>query len=181
MDNIAQELAALHDLHTPTRVAWSLAPGWYLVAIMVVLLIAVIGYLFFKYKKRSYSKRQGLYLLRKLQQNQHTMSIPQCSAEISNILRTVALAYYPRVQVASLYGMDWLNFLNNTSLPEVSRFVIFVTKLKFRGSNSNLGKLDFMTVKYELLELPYQLKGKASLDNLFIISRAWIKQRSSHV
>ena len=44
--------------------------------------------------------------------------------EVSVVLKRVALAAYPREQVASLYGEDWAAFLRQTGLPrDYSAFV----------------------------------------------------------
>ena len=77
-------------------------------------------------------------------------------AQISELVRRVALVYYPRVRVASLHGEAWLQFLNTTS----------------KG-------LEFDSVRSLLLDAPFKTKETMDLLPLFEKVQSWIKQRGA--
>lgn len=158
----AQELAQLRDIHLPEPIGWwPLAPGWYLLLFLVIFCIAIIVLYSWRRYKNSVSKRQGLRLLNTYySQYQNDQNSQLASARVSEILKRVALVYFPRAKVASLNGADWIQFLNETG----------------KG-------IDFNPIRYELLELPYSSSqpGKTTLekiDVLFESAKHWIKQRS---
>jgi hypothetical protein len=82
------------------------------------------------------------------------MACQQVSANISELLRRVALAYFPREQIAGLQGEQWVAFLNKTS----------------KG-------IDFNVVQACLVALPYQRPHSMDLSGLFDCARRWILQR----
>lgn len=152
----ADPLAQLRDIHLPNAIGWwPLAPGWYI--LMGLLLLLLSAWAYFLYKKALYAraKKQALALLQSYEE-QYTQDNngPLFSARISELLRRVALVYYPRHEVASLQGEAWLNFLNKTS----------------RG-------LDFNSVKSMLLESPFKNEESTNLQPLLIQAKAWIKGR----
>lgn len=152
----SQALEKLRDIHAPAPVGWwPLAPGWYL--LLVMLILAVCGILFFVLRRvaNSRAKRQALQLLLSYeQQYQQVPNSQLTTAHVSELLRRVALVYFPREAVAGLQGEAWIMFLNNTS----------------KG-------LDFSKVYHELLEMPYQPKTSGDLQALFRLARTWISQR----
>ena len=152
-----QDLSQLHDIHLPAPIGWwPLAPGWYLLAALTVL----IGFSLFFMIHRAYSngraKRQALRELAQFeQQYQQDTNSQLASARLSELLKRVALAYYPRTQVAGLRGEAWIAFLNSTG----------------KG-------LNFNSVRVQLLELPYQpIIPRSNLHLLFKLTRKWIKRR----
>ena len=74
--------------------------------------------------------------------------------KISELLRRVALVYFPREEVASLKGEAWLTFLSRTSK-----------------------RIDFNQLRDYLLEFPYQAAREIDLQPLFYGAKEWIKQR----
>lgn len=102
------------------------------------------------------AKQQALVLLDRyaLQYEQEGNS-QLTSARISELLKRVALVYYPRQQVASIHGPDWIAFLNKTSK-----------------------KLNFEPVQNMLLDLPFKPNERANLTPLITLARLWIKQRT---
>lgn len=152
----SQELAQLQDIHLPEAIGWwPLAPGWYVLA--ALLLVLVMGGCFFFV--RSYlngrARRQALLMLTTYQQQyQQEMNNELTAARISELLKRVALVYYPRAEVASLTGNAWVQFLNSTA----------------KGVNFNI-------VRQDLLETPYQSMKDCDLQPLFNMARIWIEQR----
>jgi hypothetical protein len=105
VNNEAYSLSRLKDIVIPEPPPlWPFAPGvWALVA-LVTLLFFLGAYLKWKSWKRDAYRRAGTVLL----------SDARSVHEVSIILKRVALAAYPREAVASLYGEDWVAFLNST-------------------------------------------------------------------
>ncbi|KTC88043.1 MULTISPECIES: DUF4381 domain-containing protein [Legionella] len=151
-------LAKLHDIKLPTPISWwPLAPGWYLLLVLILILIAVLSYLARRAYLNGRPKRQALRLLKTYEQEyQQERNSQVCSMKVSELLRRVALVYFPREEVASLQGEAWLHFLDKTSK-----------------------KIDFNKLRAHLLETPYQPTSDADLQPLFRCANAWIKQRGA--
>ncbi|MFI4919262.1 MAG: DUF4381 domain-containing protein [Legionellales bacterium] len=149
-------LAQLKDIHLPGPVSWwPLAPGWYVLLILALLLCLGLAGFFYKKGRHARPKKQALALLARYQQDyerEHNTQLT--SARISQLLRRVALVYFPREQVAGLHGDAWVNFLNQTS-----------------------NGLDFKPVQAMLLEAPFQAVTTVSLKPLLTRAALWIKQR----
>ena len=150
-------LEGLRDIHLPDAVGWwPLAPGWYLLGFLVLLGFLTVGFFLVRYYLNGRARRDALCLLKRYRQEYVEKANSQLSAaRVSEVLRRVALVYFPRGKVASLQGEAWLMFLNNTS----------------KG-------LDFNLVKLELLEMPYQPSDGGDLSFLFSMAQKWIHQRS---
>lgn len=149
-------LAQLKDIHLPTPIGWwPLAPGWYILLALVLFLTIVLAYAVYQRHRNALAKKQALLLLNSYQkQYEQEQNGAQTSAYISELLRRVALVYYPREQVASLHGEEWLKFLNETG----------------KG-------IDFNRIKDLLLDAPFQTGKTMDLQPLFSTAQLWIKQR----
>jgi hypothetical protein len=149
-------LAQLKDIHLPETVDWwPLAPGWY--GLLLIIIIATIGLIHFFYKRHvnALPKKQALALLRTYVEHyerEHNTQIT--SSRISQLLRRVALVYYPRTQVASIHGEAWIEFLNQTAK-----------------------NVDFRPVQSLLLESPFKTSEAIALQPLISQAESWIKQR----
>jgi hypothetical protein len=105
MNSDQYSLSNLWDIVVPEPVSWwPVAP-----AVWVVLGLATVGALVFVWRlyvarKRNAYRRAGLALLAEA----------KSTHDVSVILKRVALAAFPREQVASLAGDDWVAFLNQT-------------------------------------------------------------------
>ncbi|MDX1835994.1 DUF4381 domain-containing protein [Legionella taurinensis] len=153
-----QPLSQLRDIHLPDPVNWwPLAPGWYLLMGIAFIGVMVLTGFIYRYYANGRAKRQALKLLAVYQQDYLRDGDSQsASAKVSELLRRVALVYFPREQVASLKGDEWLAFLNRT------------------GQNIN-----FNAVRDCLLELPYQTQGDVNVKPLLSRAKAWIQQRGA--
>ncbi len=149
-------LAQLKDIHLPNPVSWwPLAPGWYVMGIFILFLISLFAFWLYKRHAHALAKKQALKLLAHYKkQYEKTSDTSLTSAHISELLRRVALVYYPRDQVASLQGDAWLQFLNETS----------------KG-------IDFNPIRHMLLDTPFKQKDTVNLTPLFHKAEHWIKQR----
>ncbi|ARG96328.1 DUF4381 domain-containing protein [Legionella micdadei] len=151
-------LAKLHDIHLPAPIGWwPLAPGWYLLLFLCLILIVFLIYLARRTYANGQAKRQALQLLEVYEQEYRREQDSQASSmKVSELLRRVALVYFPREEVASLQGEAWLEFLNKTS----------------KG-------IEFNKLRNYLLEIPYQPATDIDLQPLFHCAKAWIKQRGA--
>lgn len=99
-------LAQLRPLHLPDAVGWwPPAPGWWLLAGLLLLL----GVALLWWRRRSALRRTALAELQRLQREQPDDA--RLVVALNLLLRRVALARFPRVQVAALSGDSWLQFL----------------------------------------------------------------------
>lgn len=117
MDTAAALLAQMEDIELPDQSGLMIAPGWLLIALFSV---AVLALLVRHGRKRTRNSRQPsdwrkpaeLELSRirlMLQQRRESEVIPACS----RLARRIALARYPRQNVASLTGDQWLAVLDD--------------------------------------------------------------------
>ena len=107
-------LARLHDIVVPAPVApwWPLAPGWYLLAGVLMLLA---GWGLSRMLRRRRARRYRVEALAELHALRRRSVEPRDAvAGILVLLKRTALAAYPRVQVASLNGAAWWRFLDMT-------------------------------------------------------------------
>ena len=103
----------LRDIHLPEPVSWwPPAPGWWLLLALSIALVATGWWLLARYRRRR--------VLRQLQQElQHIREgylqdkDAAVLGRLSVLLRRACLSFYPRHEVASLTGDDWLGFLNS--------------------------------------------------------------------
>ena len=88
---------------------WPFATGLWIAIGVVILTIGLIIWRLMIVRRRNAYRRAGLQLL----------STATSTRDVSVIMKRVALAAFPREQVASLYGGDWIAFLQETC-PSVS-------------------------------------------------------------
>ncbi len=153
---MASDLAQLHDIHMPAPIGWwPLAPGWYLLAASLALVCFLMGFWLRRSYLNSRAKREALRALAVYQrQYQQDKNCQLTSAAMSELLKRVALAYYPRTRVAGLQGEPWIMFLSTT----------------VKG-------VDFSSVRTLLLEGPYRPSRSHNLQPLFLIAHKWIKRQ----
>jgi hypothetical protein len=112
--NPQDPLANLHPLREPELIGWwPPAPGWWmLLALVVVLLIAAMWLLLKRYRARL----QEIYAAYEQDGDGR-----HCLQEVNTLLKTVALAAWPRRAVAATSGNRWLAFLND-ACPKATAF-----------------------------------------------------------
>jgi hypothetical protein len=102
----------LKDLHLPEAIGWfPPAIGWWLVLILIPL---IIWFLYWTYKRltRKTVLKDAKQLLAGIKNS--SMDNAQKLAEISALLRRVAISVAPRAETASLTGSAWLAFLDGS-------------------------------------------------------------------
>ncbi|QGU33119.1 DUF4381 domain-containing protein [Thermochromatium tepidum] len=108
-------LADLRDWHLPEPVSWwPPAPGWWLVAVVLIALVLVVRPWWRRRSRASVQRAARRELARLGRELAVHGDRRRYLAELSHLLRRLALARYPRAQVAGLVGEDWLAFLDAT-------------------------------------------------------------------
>ena len=103
------DLSNLRDIVAPPEVAlWPPAPGWWILLAGGIAMVAIFaGMIVARYRRNAY-RRAALVALDTAD-----------AGDISTILKCAALAAWPRAEVASLTGADWLAFLDRTARSDV--------------------------------------------------------------
>ncbi len=106
----------LRDIHLPAPIPWwPPAPGWWL--LLGLLLLGLLLYALWRWIQR---RRLLITLAHQEWKSiearfQASGNHQQLAAELSALLRRVALARFPRAEVAALSGEAWLEFLDQTN------------------------------------------------------------------
>lgn len=151
----ASVLQQLKDIHVPDTVSpWPFAPGWWLLILLSLTLLALTHYLM-KYFDNFLIRRQFLKEIKQIEkQYRSDKKANYALQKIARTLKRAALYYYPRQAVAGLYGEAWLDFLKATS--------------------QNLKITDCERLfKYAL----YQSSYKDDISEGFILAYQWINQQ----
>lgn len=92
---------------------WPLAPGWWLMAALAVLLILLLMVMVRNLRRYPLGswRRDAWRQLRRLRSRAATMTAEQLAGELSELLRRIAVARYGRDQAAGLSGKQWLMWL----------------------------------------------------------------------
>lgn len=100
-------LAQLKDIHLPEAIsAWPPAPGWWILAVMLLSLLIWGCIWFIQRHKQNRYRQQALLELQQLNDQGTALT------NINALLKRVALVAYPDQQVASLNGEQWVSFLH---------------------------------------------------------------------
>ncbi len=103
----------LRDIHLPEPVSWwPPAPGWWALPLIAALLILLWVWVRRRRRRKApvRAARRELKALRKAYRKR--LDDPALAAELSQLLRRLAVTLHPRVEVARLTGEDWLRFLD---------------------------------------------------------------------
>jgi len=152
---MVEALKKLHDIHLPAPISfWPPAPGYFIMA-SLFLLLSIVFFIYFYTQKTRVIKRTALEQLSEISKAHEAGTTgQQTAAQISTLLKQVALLYYSRETVASLQGEAWVNFLTKSSK-----------------------KLNFKSVQHTLVDLPFHPDANESLTLLLSLTKQWIKQR----
>jgi hypothetical protein len=97
-------LKNLQDIVVPHAVPWwPPAPGWYGIGAIILAALAIAAFLAWRRRRADAYRRIALAELERLDLE----AVPE-------LVKRVALAVFPREQVASLSGAAWLEFLDRT-------------------------------------------------------------------
>ncbi len=142
----------LRDIHIPEPISWwPPAPGWWVLAILIPLSFYLL-YRLYKRLTRKTALKTAKKQFKQLQKADN-LSPQEKLTQLTILLRRLAISLYPRAEVASLTGEQWLDFLDS-SLPSP----------KFK---QDIGLI--------LTEAPYYHSPHlAELDTLFSLCETWI-------
>ncbi len=105
----------LRDIHLPAAPSiWPPAPGWWMLAALLIGLLAWSGMVLIRRLRIRRRRRELLAVLHGLADRLERERSPDGLMQISVLLRRLALARFPRQQVASLSGLAWLHFLDES-------------------------------------------------------------------
>lgn len=105
MEGDQYSLALLREIVVPDPPAfWPPAPGFWVLLGSVILVALLVAWQWRVDRNRNAYRKAGLSLLNGAKK----------AHDVSVVLKRVALAAFPRDQVASLYGDDWAAFLHRT-------------------------------------------------------------------
>jgi hypothetical protein len=114
-------LAQLKDIHLPGAVsAWPPSIAWWLVLLFALIACTLLIFAGFYYRKRTRLTRLALAELAQLQQQGCDINA------LHLLLKRVALACFPRQQVAALYGLQWLDFLDQQAGSKTNKLIGFM-------------------------------------------------------
>ena len=112
MNPDSASLQNLNDIVMPAEVAWwPLAPGWYVLVSVVLILLAYLVYRKLQQVKKNRYRVLALRELSELRQGAGTADWLQ----LPSLLKRAALSAWPRNDVAALSGEDWHRFLDRTA------------------------------------------------------------------
>lgn len=171
MDDKTLALKNLHDIHLPDPISiWPLAPGWYLLISLICISIITTFIILWQSRSHRRVQKQALQLLESYKKSyaQEANSQKTC-ALVNELLKKVAMFYYPRSHIAALSGEKWINFLNQTLLHQT----IFNRLIK----RQKLKPTTFSDCTKEILIYPYQASQHVDLEILFKVTKNWIKNQ----
>jgi hypothetical protein len=106
----------LRDIHLPDAISWwPPAPGWWLLAGTLVFIL-IVALLWRRHWQNQRLLRQLYAELEQLKLSyQADGDAAQTIKQLSILLRRACISYFPRQDVASLTGKDWLALLDSTT------------------------------------------------------------------
>ncbi len=105
MEPDSQSLNNLQDIALPAAPSfWPPASGFWILLTLILMLLITVAWLIAQARQRNAYRRAGLTLL----ESANTVY------EINVVLKRVALAAFPREQVAALHGESWMHFMQST-------------------------------------------------------------------
>jgi len=149
--NPQDPLAALRPLHLPDAVSWwPPAPGWWVLALLVLTLAVWLGRWALKRYRHNAYRRAALAELEALRSAQTALFAQHANV----LLRRVAIQAFPQTEVRRLSGGEWLGFLDE--------------HLKQPMFASALGE--------DLLQAAYADQHKYDTEALYQACARWIRQ-----
>lgn len=111
---VADPLAGLRGYHLPEPISWwPPAPGWWLLALLaLVLAAAAIHWLARRYRRNAVARAARSELAALGASFERDGDGAAFARGLSRLLRRLALTRFPRGGVAGLTGEDWLAFLD---------------------------------------------------------------------
>lgn len=146
----------LRDIHLPPAPPlWPPAPGWWLLAAIALIAIALAARLLWHAWRRGRGRRAAMRALARLRERHRGgESAAAITVELSALLRRAAMIRHPRERVAGLTGRDWLAFLDDD---------------QYRFSEG---------VGACLATAPYARSTNADVDALLTLCETWLRRNA---
>ncbi len=102
--------------HLPEPIGlWPLAPGWWLTALVSLIIISTTIYCLIKWRNKTRYRRLGKVRAKAVFMDyQQHKNQRKFAHECNRLLKQVALHAYPDSDVAGLHGHKWQSFLSDT-------------------------------------------------------------------
>ncbi|MBT8049095.1 MAG: DUF4381 domain-containing protein [Xanthomonadales bacterium] len=112
MNGDGGSLQNLNDIVLPEAVPWwPPAPGWYVLAALLVLCFGYILVRRLRTRRRNRYRKLALLELAAIRQQGSAEALQS----LPGLLKRTALSVWPREQVASLSGLEWYRFLDESA------------------------------------------------------------------
>jgi hypothetical protein len=106
----AERMWGLKELPLPDQIGlWPPAPGWYVVAALLVILFGYWCWNRYQKWKHDAYRRDGITAIEAMRADSSELQ------RLPFLLRRTALQTYPRTDVASLRGAEWIAWLNGSA------------------------------------------------------------------
>lgn len=148
----------LRDIHLPPPPGfWPPALGWWILTLLILLLLLAFGRLLYRRYRHWHRRRVILQILEQIcHPTGQDVNPARLAAELSTLLRRIALARFPQVMVAGLSGPEWLAFLDAT------------------GGNGRFSQGPGRV----LLTAPYQAQTEFDQENLCTLVQEWVRRNA---
>ena len=112
---LAQLMELMHELVMPEPMPWlPQTPGWWVLFGWLFAVLILVAWYLLKRRRRNRYRREALAALKNIDR-QPGLSPAESAQRIAALLKSTALAAYPRREVASLYGSEWAQFLREST------------------------------------------------------------------
>lgn len=109
-DNALEQLKSIHN---PDNVSvFPLAIGWYVLVVVIITIMAVLIWLKIKQNKKKKQIKDIYKLLSDIEKNSHDSQ--NLLTETSILIKRVAVFWFPTANPHTLFGEEWLQFLDST-------------------------------------------------------------------
>lgn len=107
-------LAQLRDIHLPQSVSWwPPAPGWWLLALLLLVGLAIAArWLWLRYQRSAYRRTGAAELEQLFASWQNSADTSAFLQQLNALLKRIALYSFPGADVASMNGTRWTDFLD---------------------------------------------------------------------
>ena len=159
MQQTIDPLAQLRDIHQPAMIGdWPPAPGWWLLAAMVLSALALLIVKTFLHWRANRYRREAIKELKMLfkdwQLNKDDIAYV---TGLQQLLKRVALTSFPRTSVASLTGEAWVQFLDRSS----------------RRHDFSIGEMELLS------DGSYRSKINIDVRKMQLFAQQWVRKHDS--